>query len=62
MKILEWLSPANFSSRQEGLRNVRADNSGKWFLDKEEFKSWFEGKGANSLLCAGGRISFIDHC
>jgi hypothetical protein len=59
MKILDWLSPANFSSRQEGLRNMRVDNSGKWFLDTEQFKSWFEGNGANCLLCAGGRMPSI---
>jgi hypothetical protein len=54
-KILEWLSPGSFSGRHEGLRRVRAENSGKWFFDTAEFKKWFKGKGPNCLICAGGR-------
>jgi hypothetical protein len=56
-EILEWLSPASFITRHEELQKTRAENSGKWFVESEEFVQWMEGKGPNALLCTGIRLS-----
>jgi len=59
-KVLEWLFHGKTSERQEGLQKARTKNSGKWFVNSEEFKYWAQGNGpwaeANGpscLLCTG---------
>ena len=54
-KILEWLSVGPFDLRHEELRQVRAENSGRWFLESEEFTKWATGRGPSCLLCTGIR-------
>ena len=53
--ILEWLYSGNITGRLEGIRAMRAPNSGAWFL--EEFKNWIDGKSSKLMLCPGIRTS-----
>jgi len=52
-KILEWLSVGDFSARHEELRKTRIKDSGRWFLDLEEFVNWVNGTGPSCLICTG---------
>ena len=56
-KILEWLSPVNFSARHEELRQGRVSGSGKWFLESKEFTSWVDAHQNSSLLLSGIRLA-----
>ena len=65
-KILDWLAPY-FATRHEELKKVRAEDSGKWFLQSNEFTYWTYGNGPWAeggvtlcLICAGIRkIAFV---
>jgi hypothetical protein len=61
-KTLDWLSPENFRSRYDEIRNDRVEGSGSWFLKSDEFRVWAEG-ASNSLIVSGtGTIDQSDHC
>ena len=55
-KILNWLSTGEFNERHEELRKTRAENSGKWFLESNEFISWLDGNRPSCLFAVGIRI------
>ncbi|RPB02048.1 hypothetical protein L873DRAFT_1762725 [Choiromyces venosus 120613-1] len=57
-EILAWLSPLEPRTRHQDVRNRREENIGDWLIQSEEFKSWYEGSGANgshnaALFCYG---------
>jgi hypothetical protein len=56
-KILEWLSASNLDTRNEELQKARVNNSGEWFLNSEEFKSWTNGTKPSCLICPGIRLT-----
>jgi hypothetical protein len=56
-KILQWLSADDHTTRHEDLRNTRAENSGRWFLESDEFIKWSDGTGSNCLICSGIRLT-----
>ena len=58
-KILDWLSTENYSTRHKELRKTRIENSGKWFLNSNEFTSWSDGTGHGCLLCMGIRLTLV---
>lgn len=58
LKILDWISAANFSSRHEAICAERVENSGTWFLQSEPFQNWLDGIGSNLLCYKGMRKSF----
>ena len=56
--ILAWLSPLDPKLRHQDIRDYRVENIGEWFLQTEEFRSWYTGgKGGDSdnavLFCSG---------
>ena len=56
--ILAWLSPLDPRLRHQDIRDRRVENVGEWFLQTEEFKSWYAGsEGGKSdmgvLFCYG---------
>lgn len=61
MKILKWISAANYSSRHEAVSKERAENSGTWFLQSEAYQSWLNGNTSN-LLCYEGIRRPLDIC
>jgi hypothetical protein len=60
-ELIEWLSPLNFWSKQSDVFSRRLDRTGEWFLQHEEFNSWFRGP-PKTLWCRGIRmISALCH-
>jgi hypothetical protein len=55
-KILSWLSTEEINERHEELKSIRTENSGKWFLESDEFINWLDGKGPSCLFAVGIRI------
>lgn len=53
LKILQWISVADFSSRHEAVSRERVKNSGTWFLRSEPFQNWVNAAASN-LLCYQG--------
>ena len=56
-KILKWLG-GNSNTRYEELRNETVENSGQWFLNSDEFKTWADGIEPSCLWCVGIRSPF----
>jgi hypothetical protein len=50
--VLNWLTPINYVPQHNALSSQRLEDSGKWFLDSEEFKNWVDTKG-KTLYCQG---------
>ena len=56
--ILAWLSPLDPKLRHQDIRDSRVENIGEWFLQTEEFRTWYAGgEGGESdnavLFCYG---------
>ena len=51
-KISEWLSNNNWYSYHQAMVSRRADNTGIWFLECDEFQTWIDDK--NGRLWATG--------
>jgi hypothetical protein len=58
-KILEWISPGDFSSRHEAVSKERVERSGTWFLRGDTYQNWLNGTASNLLCCQGIRKLFI---
>ena len=50
--VLEWLSPVNFSARQDAISSDSCRGTGTWFLESTNFNTWIDGKG-RLLWCPG---------
>ena len=53
-KILEWLSPLNFASKQVDTFERHQRGTGQWLFEEEVFKAWLAGDN-NALWCSGIR-------
>jgi hypothetical protein len=54
---MDWLSVGHYDTIHEELQQIRAENSGQWFLKSKEFIRWADGTGPNSLICTGFRMN-----
>jgi len=57
-QILAWLSPLDPRIQHKKVQKMRADNVGHWFLETEEFRSWYNRSGNSgsdgaALFCYG---------
>jgi len=55
-QILEWLSPLEPRLHHQDMRTRRLDGLGDWFLQKDDFLNWRDGKdgsGMPTLFCSG---------
>jgi hypothetical protein len=59
LKILEWISAADFSRRHEAVSKERVENSGIWFLQSEAYQEWLNGNASNLLCYQGIRESVV---
>jgi hypothetical protein len=50
--VLNWLTPINYAPQHNALSSQRLEDSGKWFLDSDEFKNWVDNEG-KTLFCQG---------
>lgn len=51
-KLMGWISPTNFPSRQSDLMTCRQKGTGQWFLEAPEFTKWLHGAN-KTLFCPG---------
>lgn len=52
--ILDWLFAGDPGTRHNEVRANRADNTGKWFYETEQFMSWYQNE-TPWLWCRGKR-------
>lgn len=52
--VVAWLSPLNFSAKQNDVAGRRHEGTGKWFLEADLFKAWLDGT-EKALWCPGIR-------
>jgi len=53
-KIVNWLSPLNFWSKQNDTILQRQEGTGEWMLNHHYFRGWVNGD-INVLWCPGAR-------
>ncbi|KAJ7249822.1 ankyrin repeat domain-containing protein [Mycena rebaudengoi] len=51
-KVIEWVSPLNFFSRNEDIFHTRQDGTGMWLVNDIQFKDWVLSPGG-TLWCYG---------
>ncbi|RHZ43686.1 uncharacterized protein CDV56_101993 [Aspergillus thermomutatus] len=51
-RLLDWLSPNDFSSQQHDIISRRKVGTGLWFLESDEFQGWLEQRG-QTMFCPG---------
>ncbi|KAI9845534.1 MAG: hypothetical protein M1838_001702 [Thelocarpon superellum] len=51
-RVLDWLSPLNFSAQQSDIIARRQDGTGQWLLESAEFEAWRDGT-RQTLFCLG---------
>ena len=56
LRIVDWLSPLNFFTKQKDVLDQRQDGTGLWVLESDAFERWEAGIG-NLLWCPGIRES-----
>ena len=56
-KVLEWLSPLNFASKQVDTFERHQRGTGEWLFEEAIFKAWLAGD-KNALWCSGIRKHF----
>jgi Cdc6-like AAA superfamily ATPase len=50
--ILAWLTPVDYTSRQNDFFKLRQAGTGQWLLDSAKFQSWVKTKN-QTLFCPG---------
>lgn len=51
-EIIAWLSPLKSMEQQKQMYSKAAPDTGKWFLESDEFQAWISGSFA-TLFCSG---------
>lgn len=51
-KILDWLSPTDYSTQQADFIRRRQEGTGQWLLKSKEFVTWLDDTG-KTLFCPG---------
>ncbi|KAJ6072623.1 hypothetical protein N7467_010708 [Penicillium canescens] len=50
--VLDWITPIDFSKKQNDLLSQTQEGTGAWFLQSDEFRSWLNSPNC-TLLCPG---------
>ena len=53
-KLLDWLSPLEFSPQQQNVFSKREPGTGLWFVDSRDYQEWRDGE-SRILWCEGAR-------
>ncbi|KAK0480425.1 hypothetical protein EDD18DRAFT_1468503 [Armillaria luteobubalina] len=54
-EVVRWLTPLDYIAVQQDKLKKRVGNTGEWFLESPEFKSWKDGlTESRTLWCPGG--------
>jgi hypothetical protein len=56
LRILDWISPLNFSNTQNDTFSRHHPGTGQWLLEASAFKDWLDGKN-RMLWCPGLRMT-----
>jgi hypothetical protein len=51
-KALAWLKAPDFQTNHENARALEQEGTGQWFIQGEEFRTWFGGSHENLWLQA----------
>ncbi|KAI0014852.1 ankyrin repeat-containing domain protein [Xylariomycetidae sp. FL0641] len=51
-KVIDWISPENYSLQQNDLLRRRQPGTRKWLLESSEFHDWLTARGS-TLVCQG---------
>lgn len=51
-KVINWITPVDYSLNQAAFANQCQKNTGQWILDSAEFQTWLQDKKA-TLFCTG---------
>ncbi|KAK0438156.1 uncharacterized protein EV420DRAFT_1316688 [Desarmillaria tabescens] len=54
MRVIAWLTDLNFKSVQAEKLSLRAGDTGRWFLESEQFRKWVDGSVRSSCLWCPG--------
>lgn len=52
-ETLAWICPIDASERHHKIISSRHEETGKWFLESEELRSWISDEKSKALLCTG---------
>ena len=52
-KILDWLSPFEYCTKQRDIASKRHEGTSEWFLVSEKFTAWLSGSADSVLWCPG---------
>ncbi|KAH8684491.1 hypothetical protein BGZ60DRAFT_167023 [Tricladium varicosporioides] len=56
--IINWISPLNFSAKQNDFFGRRQEGTGEWLLKNKTFRSWLDGT-KRTLWCPGLRMELL---
>jgi hypothetical protein len=56
-KLLDRLSPEDFRSRYDQIRNDRVEGSGSWLYKSDKFQDWANGTSNLLIISGTGTIS-----
>ncbi|RAH48293.1 uncharacterized protein BO95DRAFT_480367 [Aspergillus brunneoviolaceus CBS 621.78] len=62
LEILDWLSTASYSNSQNNNQDLRASNTGNWFLNLPEYKGWKATPGEICWLYGAVIQDIEEHC
>ena len=57
-EVINWLSPLEFSSKQNDALGRRQEGTGQWLLESPEFRSWLHTAGG-VIWCPGIREQYL---
>ncbi|SJL14339.1 uncharacterized protein ARMOST_17795 [Armillaria ostoyae] len=54
MRVIAWLTDLNFKSVQAEKLSQRVGDTGRWFLESQQFRKWVDGSAPSSCLWCPG--------
>ena len=56
-KLLDWISPLRYGSKQLDILNRHSPSTGQWFVSDKRFDDWLNKEEPKCLWCFGIRRS-----
>ena len=56
-EVLEWISDVPYTSHHKRIGEGRLDGTGKWLLERDEYRTWRSSSASKLLLLRGIRMS-----
>ena len=52
-ELSDWFFRGNFESKHQAIKSKRVPESGKWFLNRPEYRNWLSSASPDMLYCPG---------